>query len=279
MLHLPPTGIILQAMTDPKPTALVTGANRGLGLETGRQLAARGFPVLLTSRDAHAGEAAAARLAAHGAPVSHRTLDVTDAASVGRLGDELARAGTRVGVLVNNAGISMKGFDADVARGTLDVNFFGALRVTDAVLPSIPDGGNIVMVSSGMGELSAVSPALRARFLDPGLGRDGLVELMRSFVRDVERGRHAEAGWPSSAYRVSKAGLNTLARLLARELAPRRIRVNAVCPGWVRTDMGGPGASRPVDKGAASIVWAATLADGPASPTGGFFRDGRAIEW
>jgi len=134
------------------------------------------------------------------------------------------------------------------------------------------------MVSSGMGELSGVSPALGQRLLDPVLTRAALVDLMRSFVSEVQRGRHAEAGWPSSAYRVSKVGLNMLARLLARELAPRRIRVNAVCPGWVRTDMGGPGASRPVDKGAASIVWAATRS-GPEAPTGGFFRDGRAIPW
>jgi NAD(P)-dependent dehydrogenase (short-subunit alcohol dehydrogenase family) len=248
-------------------TALVTGANRGLGLETGRQLAQRGYRVLLTSREARQGE-------------EYRTLDVTDGASIAALAADLAREATRIDVLVNNAGISMQGFDAEVARRTLDVNFFGAMNVTDALLPSIPDGGTIVMVSSGMGELSGVSPALQARFLDPNLTRAALVDLMASFVRDVERGRHAEAGWPSSsAYRVSKVGLNALARLLARELAPRRILVNAVCPGWVRTDMGGPGASRSVEKGAASIIWAATLGHTPNAPTGGFFRDGRAIEW
>ncbi|HET6146523.1 MAG TPA: SDR family NAD(P)-dependent oxidoreductase [Polyangia bacterium] len=266
-------------MPDLKPTALLTGANRGLGLETGRQLAGRGFRLLLTSRDARAGQAAVARLEANGAPVEHRILDVTDAASIAALAGDLTRAGTRVDVLVNNAGISLQGFDAEVARQTLEVNFFGAMNVTDALLPSIPDGGNVVMVSSGMGELSGVSAALRSRLLDPRLTRAALVDLMRSFVRDVERGRHAEAGWPSSAYRVSKVGLNTLVRLLARELAPRRIRVNAVCPGWVRTDMGGAGAARGVEKGAASIVWAATLGQSEGAPTGGFFRDGRAIPW
>jgi NAD(P)-dependent dehydrogenase (short-subunit alcohol dehydrogenase family) len=92
----------------------------------------------------------------------------------------------------------------------------------------------------------------------------------------VERGRHSRSGWPSSAYRVSKVSLNALVRILARELGPRRIRVNAVCPGWVRTDMGGAGATRSVEKGAASIVWAAALEDGP---TGGFFRDGQPIPW
>jgi carbonyl reductase 1 len=92
----------------------------------------------------------------------------------------------------------------------------------------------------------------------------------------VEKGHHVADGWPSSAYRVSKASLNAWVRLLARELAPRRIRINAACPGWVRTDMGGRGASRSVEKGAASILWAAAL---KGEPTGGFFRDGGRIDW
>jgi carbonyl reductase 1 len=254
-------------------TALVTGASRGLGLETCRQLAARGLRVLLSSR-AESGVAAARRLHADGLAVEHRPLDVADAASVAALADALA--GMSLDVLVNNAGVAMQGFDAEVARRTLDVNFFGALRVTEALLPLIPDGGTIVMVSSGMGELAPLGPALRERFTRPGLTRDELVELMRSFVHDVEAGEHAARGWPSSAYRVSKIGLNALVRILAPALAPRRIRVNAVCPGWVRTDMGGASASRSVERGAASIVWAATLEDGTS---GGFFRDGRAIDW
>jgi NAD(P)-dependent dehydrogenase (short-subunit alcohol dehydrogenase family) len=265
-------------MSEANRTALVTGANRGLGLETCRQLAGHGFRVLLASRGEGEGRAAAARLAASdGARVEHRVLDVTDAASVAALAGQLSRDGTRLDVLVNNAGIALSGFDADIVRRTLAVNFFGALDVTDALLPSVRDGGSVVMVSSGMGELSVVAPALRQRLLDPGLGRDGLVEMMRSFPGDVERGSHAGAGWPSSAYRVSKVGMNALVRVLAPALALRRIRVNAVCPGWVRTDLGGPNASRGVEQGAASIVWVATL--GEDGPTGGFFRDGRAIPW
>jgi NAD(P)-dependent dehydrogenase (short-subunit alcohol dehydrogenase family) len=255
-------------------TALVTGASRGLGLETCRQLAERGLAVILTSRSS-SGEAAAKRLGVElGADVRWELLDVADPGSVTALADRLARV--TLDVLVNNAGISMSGFDAHVARGTLDVNFFGALRVTEALLPRLADGGNIVMVSSGMGELSVYPAVLRERFLDPALTRPGLVELLTSFVRAVEDGRHVEAGWPSSAYRVSKAGLNALARILGRELAGRHIRVNAVCPGWVRTDMGGRSATRSVEQGAASIVWAAAAENGP---TGGFFRDGRPIAW
>jgi len=95
-------------------------------------------------------------------------------------------------------------------------------------------------------------------------------------ARDVESGTHRQHGWPSSAYAVSKVGLNALTQVLARDLAARRIHVNAVCPGWVRTDMGGPGAARSVEDGAASIVWAAAEEGGPM---GGFFRDGKAIPW
>src|SRR5262249_4433752 len=138
-----------------------------------------------------------------------------------------------VDILVNNAGISMKGFDARVARETLATNFFGALEVTRRLLPLLPPGGRIVMVLSGMGELSSLSAELRSAFENPALTENALVALMNSFVTDVAEGVHAKKGWPSSAYRVSKAGMNALTRILARDLAddPRKILVNAVCPG------------------------------------------------
>jgi carbonyl reductase 1 len=260
-------------------TALVTGANRGLGLETCRQLAARGARVILTSRDEGQGQAAAARLSRERGAVEARVLDVTSRASIDALARALAGEGTRLDALVNNAGVALSGFDAEVARRTLAVNFFGALDVTDALLPLVRDGGNVVMVSSGMGDLSAVSPALRERLLDPALTREALVALMRAFPGDVEANRHRQTGWPSSAYSTSKVGINTLVRLLAPTLAVRRVRVNAVCPGWVRTDMGGRGAPRGVAQGAASIVWGAMLEGGSGQPTGGFFRDGRRIDF
>ena len=150
-----------------------------------------------------------------------------------------------------------------------------ALRVTEALLPLMREDGTVVMVSSGMGELSCVSPALQGRFLAPDLDLPALSALMREFVDDVAHHRHREHGWPSSAYRVSKVGLNALTRVLAREHP--KLRINAVCPGWVRTDMGGRSAPREVREGAASIVWAALLR--PNGPTGGFFRDGQPIDW
>ena len=253
-------------------TALVTGGNRGLGLETCRQLQREGFRVILTARDQADGEASAKAIGAE-----FRPLDVTDAGSIAALAAGLGRDGVTVDVLVNNAAVALDGFNAEVARKTIDANVYGPLRVTDAVLPRMPDGGTIVMVSSGVGELSGMPPGLRAQFASPHLSRDGVLELVESFVDAVARGRYREAGWPGSAYRVSKVALNALTRILAKELAPRSIKVNSVCPGWVRTRMGGSSATRDVGAGAKSIVWAATLpADGP---TGGFFRDGRKIAW
>ena len=243
-------------------TALVTGGNRGLGFETCKQLAARGHRVILTSRSA-----SGARVAAS-IGVEHRALDVTG--DLQPLVDALA--GTTLDVLVNNAAIALDGFNDDVARRTIEANYFGAERVTLALLPLLAPLANVVMVSSGLGSLSGVSPSLRRELLDPALDRARLDAMMRGFVEAVARGKHRELGWPSSAYSVSKIGINALARVLARENST--MRINAVCPGWVRTAMGGSSAPRSVEDGAASIV-AATSTDA----TGMFFRDGHAIDW
>jgi NAD(P)-dependent dehydrogenase (short-subunit alcohol dehydrogenase family) len=242
----------------PARTAIVTGANRGIGEQIARELEARGLRVTATSREARTGFA---------------KLDVTRNDDISALAASLQRAG--LDVLVNNAGASFDGFDAGVARRTLDANFFGAMHVTDALLPAMRPGARIVMVSSGMGTLSGVGSELRARFEDPALDRKGLVALMESFVRDVAAGQHARRGWPSNAYSVSKIGMNALVRVMARELAgdPRRILVNSADPGWVRTRMGGRGAPRSVEEGARTPVFLALLGEG--GPTGGFFRDER----
>ena len=253
-------------------TALVTGGNRGLGLETCRQLSRDGFKVILTARDRGMGEAAAQAIGA-----GFRLLDVTDRNSIAALAAGLAKDGVGIDVLVNNAAVALEGFNADVARRTIDANVYGPLNVADALLPLMPDRGTIVMVSSGVGELSAMPPRLRVEFASRVLTRDGLVKLVEAFVAAVRDGTYREAGWPGSAYRVSKVALNALTRILAEELAPRRIKVNSVCPGWVRTRMGGASAPRDVTAGAKSIVFAATLPED--GPTGGFFRDGRKIAW
>lgn len=231
------------------PTALVTGSNRGLGLETARQLAAKGWTVIGTTRD---------------------ELDL------GKIATITAYAGTldqELDVLVNNAAISMRGFDARIAEKTIAINLLGTLAVTGALAPKVKDGGAIVMVSSGMGELSVLRDPARGK-VQRASSRAEIEQLAAEFVSGVAAGRHEAAGWPSSAYSVSKALLNAATRVLAKDLGPR-LRVNSVCPGWVRTDLGGPRAPRDVTEGAASIV--ATILEPRA--TGGFFRDGRAIPW
>jgi len=254
-----------------KRLAVVTGANRGIGRAIAERLVKAGFEVVGTARDPAEGRKAMADIGAR-----FTKLDVTDRATIRAVADELSSG---LDVLVNNSGVSMRGFDANVARRTLDVNFFGAMHVTDALLPAMRNEGRIVMVSSGMGELTSVSQALRDRFLNPKLSREELVALVESFVRDVGAGTHERAGWPSSAYRVSKIAMNALTRILARELAqdPRHILVNAACPGWVRTDMGGAGAPRSVEKGAETPAWLAQLP--PGGPSGRFFRDEHEISW
>jgi carbonyl reductase 1 len=255
-----------------KRTALVTGANRGLGREVCRRLADEELEVILTSRDARDGEEAADTLG-----VLHRPLDVVEPASVEALVRALKSERRHVDVLVNNAGVALDGFDAEVARRTLEVNFFGAVRVTEALLPLVRSGGSIVMVSSGLGQLDGFGAERRGQLADAALDHAALLALVQGFEADVAAGRVAEGGWPLSAYRVSKAALNAYVRILAPTLRERRIAVNAVCPGWVRTEMGGPGAPRSIEEGARSIAWAALLSGG--EPTGGFFRDGRPIPW
>jgi len=232
--------------------ALVTGANRGIGLEIVKQLSRAGLMVVLASRDIEKGRAAAAKLASEGLEPPAVALDVTDEGSIRAAVDEVMRLFGRIDVLVNNAGILKEGFTAeessvlevspDLVVQTSLTNTVGPLRLTQAVVPIMQKGGygRIVNLSSGAGQLS-----------DMG------------------------SGFP--AYRMSKAALNALTRVTAAELGPSTIKVNSMCPGWVRTDMGGPNATRTVEKGAETAVWLAMLSD--TGPTGGFFRDMQPIPW
>jgi NAD(P)-dependent dehydrogenase (short-subunit alcohol dehydrogenase family) len=226
--------------------AVVTGANRGLGLEIATQLARLGLLVIPTARDAESAARVAQGLAAAGLHAAPGVLDVTDDASVGRLAAAVQDELGRVDVLVNNAGIGhdfgrpAAGADLALVDEHLRTNLLGAWRVTNAFVDAMlgNDYGRIVFLSSGMGALS-------------------------------------EMGGGSPGYRISKAGVNALVRMLAAETAGTNVLVNAACPGWVRTDMGGPNAPRTVAEGADTAVWLATLEDG--GPTGGFFRDRAAI--
>jgi NAD(P)-dependent dehydrogenase (short-subunit alcohol dehydrogenase family) len=232
--------------------ALVTGANRGIGLEVVRQLARAGLIAVLGSRDVGKGREAAAKLASDGVEATVVALDVTDGDSVRAAVDEIVRLFGRIDVLVNNAGILKEGQTPDVSKvlqlspalalETYDTNTLGPMRTMQAVVPIMQKGGfgRIVNVSSGAGQL-------------------------------------AEMGSGFPAYRMSKAALNALTRVTAAELGPSPIKVNAMCPGWVRTDMGGPNATRSVEQGAETAIWLATLPE--SGPTGGFFRDKSPIAW
>lgn len=233
------------------PIAVVTGAYRGLGLETCRQLAQRGYRVVLTARREGEGQAAAEGLAGLGLDVRFHALDVTDAAGVRTLADDLRDQFARVDCLVNNAGIfpdpapgseasSIFQADIDTIRRGLEINTLGTLLVCQALIPLMGGKGRVVNVSSGMGQLSEMNGCC------PG-------------------------------YRLSKTALNAVTRILADELSGTRVKVNSVCPGWVRTDMGGPDATLSVEEGARGIVWAATLPED--GPSGGFFRHGEPIPW
>jgi NAD(P)-dependent dehydrogenase (short-subunit alcohol dehydrogenase family) len=251
--------------------AVVTGANRGLGLETARHLAARGWRVLLAARRAPDGAAAAASLAAEGADVEAWPLDVADPESAAAFAARAGDAALRVDALVHNAGVYPARAGGGSAREAVEVHVLGPARLTDALAPRLARGARVVLVSSGMGQLAGLPSDLRAE-VEAVRSRDDL----RRLASDLVARSWGGAG-PSLVYSVSKAAENALARVLAAELAPRGILVNAVCPGWVRTAMGGPGAPRPVEEGARGIVWAATLP--PDAPSGGFFRDGRPIPW
>jgi len=228
--------------------ALVTGANRGIGFEVCRQLAGKDLAVLLTARDAAKATAAADKLKSAGV-IEPLVLDVGDASSIKHAAAEVEQRYGRLDVLINNAGINYNTWEtaekADIdgtVMETITTNLLGPWRVCQAFLPlqRRSKAARIVNVSSESGSLA-----------------------------------HMGAGPP--AYQITKAALNALTRTLAGELRQAHILINAVCPGWVATDMGGSGAPRSVEEGAAGIVWAATLPNN--GPTGGFFRDGKPLPW
>jgi NAD(P)-dependent dehydrogenase (short-subunit alcohol dehydrogenase family) len=234
-------------MTDQK-VALVTGGNRGIGLEICRQLAKLGVRVVLGSRDAAKGVAAAAELIAAGVSVEARELDVASEESIHDCMNWIRRDLSRLDVLVNNAGIMVEEGDPDpereiqIIRDTIQTNVYGPLLLSRLATPIMKSRryGRIVNLSSSMGSL-------------------------------------AEMGSGYIAYRMSKAAINVVTRVVAAETQGMGILVNSVDPGWVQTEMGGRGASRTVQKGAETPVWLATLPDD--GPTGGFFRDRKTISW
>ena len=246
-------------MSEAKKTALITGANRGIGQQVARVVAKDGWDVLVASRDRQKADTAAARLRKDtGGRLKGVELDVTSDASVETAARKLRDGAIRIDALINNAGV----YRDQSAATTLETNFFGPLRVTLGLLPLLRDGATITNVTSGLGALSNLEGELRRALSSATLTRDELIALMKQFVESDG----------SDPYGVSKAALNALTRVFSVELAPRGIKVNAIDPGWVRTDMGGRNAPRSVEVGAASVLFGVA-----ATQTGGVFRDGRLI--
>src|SRR5215211_4607678 len=239
--------------------ALVTGSNRGIGFEIVKQLAMKKIEVILTSRNSDNGEAAVRKLAREGVKkVVAMGLDITNQVSADNLLDKVEKTFGRLDILVNNAAIlidreevAASNADLESVKATLETNLIGAWRMCKAFVPLMKKNGygRIVNVSSGSGEFEYMATS--------------------------------GGYWP--AYSVSKASLNALTVMLASELKGTNILVNAVCPGWVRTDMGGSNATRSVEEGTATPVWLATLEDddddGGGGPTGHNYYDKKQISW
>lgn len=224
-------------------TIIVTGANRGIGLEICKQLAKLGHDVVLTARTRTKGIAAVDEISGH---VTFAELDLANAESIKNFGDRMKKRSDHIDVLINNAGIGvgnsgLENVNVQEVKEIMETNFYGPMQLNAMLIPLLKksEDGRIINMSSGMGALDDLTGAY-------------------------------------AGYRLSKAGLNAQTILLSNELKGAGIKVNAMCPGWVRTDMGGAGADRPVSKGAETAVWLATV---KTIQTGKFYRDKKVIPW
>lgn len=235
--------------TEHSKVALITGANKGIGKEVARQLAKQGYAVFMGARDMHRGREATEELCAEGYEAIFIHLDVTDPVSIKNAVGTFSQKADHLDVLVNNAAIledhgeDITKLNAEMMERTLKTNVVGPLLVSQYFLPFLkkaPQGGRIVNVSSGAGALHSMNTY-------------------------------------APAYSISKTALNAITKQFAGALRADNIAVNSVCPGWVRTDMGGRSANRPVEKGAETIVWLAI--DVPQAETGKFWQDKQELAW
>ncbi len=227
--------------------ALISGANRGIGLETGKQLLELGWNVVFTARNMHEGRPLINKLREKWKSAWFHQLDVTDEQSISDMAEYVEDTCGRLDVLINNAGIMIEenhkimNVELDDLHKTMATNLYGPLMLTRTMLPFFKDSkdARVINVSSRMGQLSGME------------------------------GGHA-------AYRISKAALNALTIVMAKELEDDGIRVNTICPGWVRTDMGGPDANKSIEEGADTAVWLATA---DKIENGKFYADREVIPW
>uniref|UniRef100_UPI004038D5D4 carbonyl reductase [NADPH] 1-like n=1 Tax=Callospermophilus lateralis TaxID=76772 RepID=UPI004038D5D4 len=277
-------------MSSCRPVALVTGGNKGIGFAIVRDLCRQfsGDVVLTACREAR-GQAVVQQLQAEGlSPLFHQ-LDIDDQQSIRNLHDFLRKEYRGLDVLVNNAGIAFKTADPTPfhiqAEVTMKTHFFGTRDVFTELLPLIKPQGRVVNVSSMMSlvNLKRCSPELQQKFRSETITEEELVGLMNKFVEDTKNGVHEKDGWPNSAYGVSKIGVTVLSRIYAWKLSEQRrgdkILLNACCPGWVRTDMAGPSATKSPEEGAETPVYVALLPPEAEGPHGQFVQDKQVSEW
>ena len=234
-----------------KKVAVVTGGNRGLGFETCRQLAKKGYHVVLGARSFETAKAAAAKLTGEKLEVVPFKLDVTDQADIAKLKSYLMNEVKQLDVLINNAGVFLDGRDSkptaldtdlSILKKTMETNVYGPFLIIQALAPLMAqkNSGRVINLSSGMGQLDSMN-----------------------------------SGAP--AYRISKTAVNAVTKLFSDEFKNKNVLVNSVCPGWVKTDMGGDGAELEISEGVDTIVWLATAAE--AGETGKFYRKRKEIPW
>lgn len=274
-----------------KKVAVVTGGNKGIGLAIVKELCKANFPgdVVLTARNEKLGKEAVELLKSEGFIVSFHRLDICDQGSAVNLRNFLKTTYGGLDVLINNAGIAFKndatepfGEQAEVSMRT---NFWGTLWVSQTLLPILRPNARVVNVSSFVSKraLDQCSPELQAKFRDPNLCEEDLCGLMGEFVTAAQQGTHQAQGWPNSAYGTTKIGVTVLSMIQARVLTKTRagdgILVNAVCPGWVRTEMAGSKAPKSPEEGAQSPTYLALLPEGAKEPNGKLVWDKTVQEW
>ncbi|XP_043846990.1 carbonyl reductase [NADPH] 1-like isoform X1 [Dromiciops gliroides] len=270
--------------------AVVTGSNKGIGFAIVRDLCKKfSGDVILTSRDLTRGQEAVKKLKEEGLNALFHQLDIDDLQSIRTLRDFLKERYGGVDVLVNNAGMAFKEADTTPfhiqAEVTMKTNFFSTRNVSTELLPLMKPQGRVVNVSSVMSvrSLQKCSPELQQKFRSDTITEEELVGLMEKFVEDTKKGVHEKEGWPNTAYGVSKIGVTVLSRIHARQLNEKRkgdnILLNACCPGWVRTDMAGPKATKSPEEGAETPVYLALLPPNVTEPHGQFVSEKKVEKW
>lgn len=269
--------------------AVVTGSNKGIGLAIVRGLC-KSFDgdVYVTSRDETRGRDAVKQLEGEGLKPCYHQLDITDIDSIKKLRDDMTSKYGGIDVLVNNVGIAYKNADTtpfgEQAVVTMRTNYYATVDACELLIPIVKSGGRIVNVSSMGGSMSLkkCSAEKQALFRSNSITQQQLTDAIGDFIEKAKLGTHQDAGYSNSAYGMSKVGMTTLTRIWARKLKEQGkndILMNACCPGWVRTDMGGQKAGKSTDEGAITPLYLATLPQGLSAPHGELLSDKTIKEW